>query len=356
LPEASLSENKELGALRARRSMIPIAQPRNQRARDALVSIVYYIARSVIARTFAAASVSACILLACEASSQSASDSSSPQQQHSPSPRESEDRSFYLGTPVPHPEDLSGLWEAPDGHGGAVGIHLLLHTTIPVEAATLSGAEQKWLGLQVGLYQRSAAELPLRHENGFSDSARGGNVRYEGGRLTLHSPGYDLDLHRTAGDKWSGRFHREDFDSVVTLARPMLGTTSKATWFLGTWKSTHGPQTTCLHIAESSPGNFLAWADTLLVSGATSFPTQSAKPPYSWEHYGDLVKVQPAEKSSVWIEIPAYSAICCSYRFHATSANKGRAMKADSPEGGEESIFKARWTRVPGDTCIAPPG
>jgi hypothetical protein len=31
-------------------------------------------------------------------------------------------------------------------------------------------------------------------------------------------------------------------------------------------------------------------------------------------------------------------------------------MKADSPEGGEESIFKARWTRVPGDTCIAPPG
>jgi hypothetical protein len=319
------------------------------------VSIVYYIARSVIARTFAAASISACILLACEANSQSASDSSSPQR-HSPSPRESQDRSFYLGTPVPHPEDLSGLWEAPDGHGGSIGIHLLLHTTLPVEAATLSGAEQKWLGLQVGLYQRTAAELPLRHENGFSDSARGGDVRYEGGRLTLHSPGYDLDLHRTAGDKWSGRFHREDFDSVVTLARPMLQSTSKATWFLGTWKSTHGPQTTCLHIAESSPGNLLAWADTLLVSGATSLPTQSAKPPYSWEHYGDLVKVQPAEKNSVWIEIPAYSAICCSYRFHATSADRGRAMKVDSPEGGEESIYKARWTKVPGNTCIAPPG
>jgi hypothetical protein len=317
------------------------------------VSIVYYIARSVIARTFAAASICACILLACEAHSQSASDSSSPRQ-HNSSPQENQDRSFYLGTPVPHPEDLSGLWEAPDGHGGAVGIHLLLHTTLPVEAATLIGAEQKWLGLQVGLYQRTAAELPLRHENGFSDSARGGNVRCEGGRLTLHSAGYDLDLRRTAGDKWSGRFHREAFDSVVTLARPMLPTTSKATWFLGTWKSTHGPQTTCLHIAESSPGNFLAWADTLLVGGAASFPPQSVKPPYSWEHYGDLVKVQPVEKSSVWIEIPAYSVICCSHRFHATSADRGKAMKVDSPEGGEESIYKAKWTKVPGNTCIAP--
>jgi hypothetical protein len=29
----------------------------------------------------------------------------------------------------------------------------------------------------------------------------------------------------------------------------------------------------------------------------------------------------------------------------------------DSPEGGcEESIYKARWTKMPGNTCIAPPG
>jgi hypothetical protein len=45
---------------------------------------------------------------------------------------QSSDRSPYLGRPIMHPEELSGLWEAHDGHGGAVGIHLLLTTPSPV--------------------------------------------------------------------------------------------------------------------------------------------------------------------------------------------------------------------------------
>ncbi len=156
--------------------------------------------------------VSACALLISGAHPQSASDNSSPPQ-HNSSAQEHEDRSFYLGTPVAHPEDLSGLWEAPDGHGGAIGIHLVLDTTIPVEATTLAGARQSWLGLTLGLYHRSGAEFQLGDENRFSDSLRGGSVRYENDRLILHARGYDLDLHRIDGDKWSGRFHREDIDS-----------------------------------------------------------------------------------------------------------------------------------------------
>jgi hypothetical protein len=325
----------------------------------------------VISRGLTLASISAWMLLACEARSQSvpqATPNNSSAPQHSASAQEHQDRSFYLGTPVTHPEDLSGVWEAPDGHGGAIGIHLLLDTTAPVDATTLAGARQAWLGLQVGLYRRSGAELQLGDENFFSDSTRGGGVRYEGDRLALHARGYDLDLHRIAQDRedkdkddqWSGRFHREDIDTVVTLRRPMLEAAlkdtakakAKGTWFLGTWKSMSGPQVTCLHIAEAIPAAFLAWSDNLSTLGSTSFAPQVATPPYSWEHYGDLVKVQPAENGGLWVELGAYSPICCSYRFHATSADNGKAMKADWPAGPSQSPHKSKWTKVTGGSCI----
>ena len=272
------------------------------------------------------------------------------------SPPQQQDKSLYLGTPVTHPEDLSGIWEAPDGHGGAIGIHLILDTTAPVDATTLVGARQAWLGLQAGLYRRAGAELRPREESFFSDSPRGGSVRYQHDRLTLHSPGYDLDLHRIPGDKWSGRFHREDFDAIVTLARPTLEIASHEPWFIGTWKSTAGPETTCLHIAQPSPTAFIAWADTLRAWGSTTFAPQAVKPPYSWEHYGELVKVDPAANGSLSIELGAYSAICCPHRFHATSSDRGKEMKAAWPAGPNQSPHKSKWTKMPGDSCVIPPG
>jgi hypothetical protein len=310
---------------------------------------------AVIPRSLALFSLSACIALAGHAPAQSIPNSVPD----TPS-RQQQDRSFYLGTPVTHPEDLSGVWEAPDGHGGAVGIHLILDTTAPVDATTLIGTRQAWLGLRVVLYRRTGTELG--EDNSFSDSPRGGSVRYKDGRLTLHSPptgltsGYDLDLQRVAGDKWLGRFHREDFDSVVTLVRPMLRASSNKAWFVGTWKSSSGPGTTCLHIAQQSPAGLIAWADTLLAWGLTRIAPQAVKPPYSWEHYGERVKVEPSSNGSLTVELGAYSGICCSHRFTATSADGGKAMKADWPAGPNQSPHKSKWTKMPGNTCIAPPG
>ena len=76
-------------------------------------------------------------------------------QEHPPStlPRP-EDTSFYLGQTVLHPEALSGLWEVSDGHGGAIGIHLQLDTSVPADATSLNGVPQSWQDSQVGVYYR----------------------------------------------------------------------------------------------------------------------------------------------------------------------------------------------------------
>src|ERR1700761_6379612 len=149
--------------------MIPKAQPPqfDEQGEYPHVSIVSHIACSRIARALVVVSVSTCSLPLSsqpplEARSQVGAQNSSPQQ----------DRSVYLGTPVTHPEGLSGLWEAPDPRGGAIGIHLVLDATAPLEVTTLVGVEQKWLGLQVGLYRRAKAEIQIGDENLFSDSPR----------------------------------------------------------------------------------------------------------------------------------------------------------------------------------------
>jgi hypothetical protein len=266
--------------------------------------------------------------------------------QAAPAPQQ--DRSFNLGAPVPHPEDLSGIWEAPDGHGGVVGLHLILDTTTPFDTRTLAGVPQKWLGLSVGIYHRTRPAAPLE-ENSFSDSRRGGSVHYQDGRLTLHDLDNDLDLRHAPGDRWAGRFHRHDFDSNVTLSRPSQA--GSQPWFVGVWKTSTGVETTCMHIMQSSAGSYLAWSDTLKAMGAAHLPPQVAKPPYSWERYGDLAVVEPAAKNAVWIQLGG-TAICCPHRFLATPAGS-KGMVADWSAGPNQSAHKSRWTRMPGNSCIA---
>lgn len=271
----------------------------------------------------------------------------------SASAENAQDQSFYLGKPVIHPEALSGIWESPDGHGGVIGLHLMLDAAAPNDATTLPGIRQSWLDLQASIYQRAGGKFRPGEQNGFSDSPRGGGLRYENGRLTLHYPGFDLDLLHIAGDRWSGRVHRKEFDSQVTLTRPGFETATKKEWFVGSWLSTNGPFHSCLHIAQQAPGEFLAWSDSLPTLGSVRIASGVARPPYSWEHYGELANARSAENGNAEIELYAYTGMCCSHRFFAAPAENGTVMKADWPPGANQAPHKTEWEKMPGDTCIA---
>src|ERR1035437_5558677 len=254
--------------------------------------------------------------------------------QGSISGQQAEDQSFDLGKSVPHPEELSGVWETPDGHGSAIGHHLMLDTTAPVDATTLVGTEQAWHHLVVDVYHRVGAVLQFGEENTFSDSLHGGGVRYQDGQLTLHSGSVDLDLRRVDGNNWSGRVHCREFDSQIRLSRPEAQAKSKHSWLVDTWRDESiCPGIYCIHVVETILGEFIGWSDYLFTWGNVHFRPDARKPLYSLEHYGDLVKVRAAKRDTASIELGAYVGLCCPHAFVGTPAKDGAVMRADWPEG-----------------------
>jgi hypothetical protein len=273
-----------------------------------------------------------------------------------------DDTSFYVGKPIAHPEELSGIWEVPDGHGGAVGIHLILSTTVSADATTLVGVEQAWLNLQLGIYQRAGTVLQFGEENFFSDSPRGGSVRYDDGRLRLHDAEFDLDLLRISGDRWSGRIHRQGFDATTILTRPGAGTAKSEPWLVGTWQTGDQSHQSCMHITEQAPGEFVGWKDFLTVLESSRCPSSLPKPPNFHEMYGDLLKIRTIDNSNVAtdsrnvsIERNAPGDVCCSYPFVAASQNNGTVMKEVSPTDPNQPLPQTEWKKMSGNTCIVAP-
>jgi hypothetical protein len=272
------------------------------------------------------------------------------------------DKSFYVDKPIAHPEELSGIWEVPDGHGGAVGIHLILSTTVPADTITLVGVEQVWLNLQLGIYQRAGTVLQFGEENFFSDSPRGGSLRYDNGRLTLHDKEFDLDLLRISGDRWSGRIHRQGFDATTILTRPGAGTAKSEPWLVGTWQTGDQSVQSCLHITQQAPGEFVGWRDSLTALESSRCPSSLPKPPNFYERYGDLLKIRiinssnaATDSSNVSIERNAPGEMCCSYPFIVTPGDNGTVMKEVWPSGSNQPPPQTVWKKMSGNTCIVTP-
>ena len=142
------------------------------------------------------------------------------------------------------PDPMNGIWEAPDGNGGAVGLNLWTESSTDWhgEQRAEEGPFKPLAGpshpvLLFGVYHRAGARVRCMEENFFDTGWQGrqdANVvnRYTAGHLQVHAPGkhnadfaIDLDLwFDPFARTWTGRFHRGNFDQQVTLrpapARP----------------------------------------------------------------------------------------------------------------------------------------
>lgn len=271
------------------------------------------------------------------------------------------DRSPYAGRPVTHPEALSGVWEVSDGKGGAVGIQLELSTTVSAGLKTLSGMEQKWQSLVVGMYQRAGATIWLGEENFFSDSPRGGNVTFEKGRLELHSksisaagPSFDLDLAQQSGKKWTGRFHRGNFDSIVTLSRPGAALKTHISWLSGTWLDDLIPHYSCVHIFEQAPNEFVAWSDSLQVMGVIRSSPNLPEPTTVTDVYGLLMKIQLQDNGKISFAFNVLNGLCCPGTFIGRPEGNGRLIRGIWTSGMNKALPKEdSWRKMSGSSCVA---
>ncbi len=273
---------------------------------------------------------------------------------------QAQERSFYQGKPVQHPEALSGLWETSDGRGGAIGIHLLLDTSVPGDATSLNGATQSWQELQVGVFERRGSAMQTGEANYFADSVRGGGLRFENGRLTLHfvssfagAPSIDLDLHQQLGERWAGRLHRGSFDAQVILRRPGSPGVNGTSPIVGAWSDSSTPGRTCMHIVEEAPGEFTGWSDALLTWGSVTVAPHVARPTTAMQHYGELMKVRPEGAGRFSFELYAYSGVCCSHTFTGLPEAHGDRMEGFWPAGANQAPRKSSWRKMRGDSCNA---
>ena len=61
--------------------------------------------------------------------------------------------------PISKPEDLAGRWETSDGHGGMVGMNVIVSTHIDGTPVSLIGHREYLDSLDIGLYQRTGPDV-----------------------------------------------------------------------------------------------------------------------------------------------------------------------------------------------------
>lgn len=256
-----------------------------------------------------------------------------------------------------HPENLAGRWEAPDGHGGAVGMSILLTTTVPSTTTDLSGLPRTLEDFEIGIYQRSDSDVNPLGFNFFTISANGG-ATWDGQHLRIElqqrpgiSPGIHIDLAWHESTRiWTGTFERAAFrNQAITLRRPAG---HQANPFVGTWFENSSLMNNCLHIAQAQDRTFTGWSDDIQIRSRTRYANGIQPSKRAIEHYGEIAKVKVSEPYHIEVELRAYTPMCCSHPFTATISRDGNTLLGDWL-GPNQASLPVKWRRVQGDSCAS---
>jgi hypothetical protein len=157
------------------------------------------------------------------------------------------------------------------------------------------------------------------------------------------TPSVDLDLTR-AGDTWTGRFHRGDFDAQVELRRP---TANADTWIVD---SPMGRS--CVHVPNSTAPEFNGWSDNIPTLGHVRFANNIPRPATSAATYRDLVKIRHLDDNKISIEFNAYGGMCCPHVFAGTVTPDGILLNGSWIAGPNQSPHPGSFRKASPYSCL----
>jgi hypothetical protein len=258
--------------------------------------------------------------------------------------------------PITKPEDVAGRWETSDGHGGMVGMNVIVHTHVDGTPTSLIGHQQYLDYLEIGLHQRTGSDVEALGFGFFSTSSKGGAI-WDGQQLRILAPQrgdlpkVEVSLFWEEDKKqWNGHYERGEFSRQVTLKRPENAHVSS---FVGTWFDSKGQMNNCVHIAQQSDGGFTAWADDISLPGRWLYANGIPHPPQSNENYGEIAKARLVSPNLILVELRAYIAACCSHSFKATISSDGSKLLGEWPSGPNQVPRSVEWKRMPNNSCVA---
>lgn len=250
---------------------------------------------------------------------------------------------------ISDPERLSGIWEASDGSGGAVGLHLSLTTKVDGTPATLNGVPQHLDQFVVGVYQRSGSDMHMGDESNFVVPSN--EVHWNGRSLRVkHLPRtssdyeIEMDLTQTSdGQSWTGLFHRGSFSKHLSLNRPTLIATSQ-TPFAGTWSSRELGRNRSVHIGVVPDGTLVAWADSR--QGLIHYANHITPPSQSFQYYGEMVQASREGNNAVSLVFNAFAGICCPATIILIPSKDGLNLVGNWQAGPNQVSRQSIWKRV----------
>ena len=253
------------------------------------------------------------------------------------------------------PDALAGRWETSDGHGGAVGMNVIVTTHMGASNSVDDHAQYED-EFTIGLYQRTDPEVGPHRFNFFS-STPGEGTSWDGHRLTIHLlrtdiPKVNIDLTwHEESPAWNGLFERGAFREQVSLKRP--SSKASASPFVGTWSDPRGLMNNCLHIAQQADGALAAWSDDIQVPGRVRYANGIQPPAQMLQHYGEIARAEVDTHGQINVELRAYTAMCCSHRLTAKLSADDQLLSGAWLAGPNQAPRSVEWKRMPGISCLA---
>jgi hypothetical protein len=268
-----------------------------------------------------------------------------------------EDGSSMKGKLVAEPERFSGLWETADGSEGAIGIWLLLRTSVQGDTTTLRNVPQLEESFSVSLFRRTGNHLEFGNGSSFADEPDGQmmwdgkHLRAQRGLRNDDASTIQLDLTYDARREiWSGLYRRGGIARTVKLRRPASALVAATHALVGTWENTDRGSLGCFHIVRAVDGALLGWSDGLRAPGTLRYANGLQPPTSTFEHYGNLLLVSEIAPWTVSIEFGAYSGICCSSTLIA-KVGPNATLLGDWQPGPNRIAGKSVWKKLNGESC-----